>query len=98
SDPTILAARREMQSWTLLALEPSAMRSPDPFSAKPYVDAHGAHLAATLYRQASSADPMDKAAGDRVYNAVATRLSELIETTAVRVVSDDRRELLTLEV
>ena len=97
-DPTILAARREMQSWKLIALEPSAMRSPDPFSAKPYVDTNGAHLAATLYRQASTQDPKDKTAADRVYNAVASRLTDLIEATAVRVDRDDRRELLTLEV
>jgi predicted ATPase len=102
SDPTILAARREMQSWKLIALEPSAMRSPDPFSAKPYVDSNGAHLAATLYRQASSPDAGNEAAQKeaqkRVYDAVASRLTELIEATAVRVDRDDRRELLTLEV
>ena len=30
--PTILAARREMQSWRLLALEPSSMRKTDRFN------------------------------------------------------------------
>jgi predicted ATPase len=98
SDPTILAARREMQSWRLIALEPSAMRSPDPFAAKPYMEANGAHLAATLYRQATSAGAAGKIAPERVYNAVASRLTELIEATAIRVDRDDRRELLTLEV
>jgi len=27
--PTVLLARREMQSWRLLQLEPSALRQPD---------------------------------------------------------------------
>lgn len=98
SDPTILAARREMQSWKLIALEPSAMRSPDPFSALPYVQANGAHLAATLYRQATGSGAGGELAADRVYNEVASRLTDLIEATAVRVDRDDRRELLTLEV
>jgi len=31
--PTALLARREMQSWQLLQLEPSALRKPDEFSA-----------------------------------------------------------------
>ena len=34
--PTILAARREMQKWRLLALEPSAMRRPDRLGRDPH--------------------------------------------------------------
>jgi predicted ATPase len=97
SDPTILAARREMQSWKLIALEPSAMRSPDPFSATPYIQTNGAHLAATLYRQANSRRNGSGPAPDKTYHAVAARLAQLIDATAVRVDRDDRRELLTLE-
>src|SRR5688500_5544795 len=37
SHPTVLAVRREMQSWKLLQLEPSALRQPDDFSADPHV-------------------------------------------------------------
>jgi predicted ATPase len=33
--PTVLAARREMQSWKLLQLEPSKLRAPDEFSDDP---------------------------------------------------------------
>lgn len=46
--PTVLAAKREMASWKLLHLEPSAMRTPDLRSARPHVTASGGHLAATL--------------------------------------------------
>lgn len=98
SDPTILAARREMQSWRRLALEPAAMRSSDRFVDDPHVAADGAHLAATLYRlatrgvgDASTISPAD------TYAALAARLSALVNVAEVRVDRDDRRELLTLE-
>ncbi|HSF19313.1 MAG TPA: AAA family ATPase, partial [Vicinamibacteria bacterium] len=41
STPTVLAARREMQKWRILALEPTAMRSADSFQADPHVTANG---------------------------------------------------------
>ena len=48
--PTVLAARREMESWQMLQLEPSALRRPDEFGASTRLEADGRHLAATLYR------------------------------------------------
>ena len=51
--PTILAARREMQSWRILALEPSAMRKTDRFHSAQSISASGEHLPATLYRLAT---------------------------------------------
>ena len=97
SDPTILAARREMQSWRLLMLEPSAMRSPDPFLARPLIEPSGAHLAAALYRRAMAARHGEEAEPERVYSEIARRLSQLVDVAAIRVDRDDRRELLTLE-
>ena len=47
--PTVLAAKREMASWRLLHLEPSAMRSPDTQGIPdPHVAASGSHIPATL--------------------------------------------------
>jgi len=46
--PTVLAARREMLSWRFLHLEPSSMRSADPFGDTPHVSDHGGRIAATL--------------------------------------------------
>lgn len=47
--PTVLAAKREMASWRLLHLEPSAMRSPDTQGIlDPHVAASGNHIPATL--------------------------------------------------
>lgn len=86
SHPTVLAARREMQSWTLLQLEPSALRQPDNFSAEAKVGANGAHLPATLLRLDATAD-------------VANQLSNLIsDVKAISVDQDEGRRLNTLVV
>ncbi|HEX5761225.1 MAG TPA: AAA family ATPase [Thermoanaerobaculia bacterium] len=91
--PTALLARREMQSWRILQLEPSALRRPDPFTAPSVMGADGSHLATTLYRLAHSAEAED------VYAEVANRLSELYEDVRrVSVERDERRELLTVQV
>lgn len=39
--PTALLARREMQSWQLLQLEPTALREPDEFTTHPGLGADG---------------------------------------------------------
>ncbi len=101
--PTALLARREMQSWRLLQLEPSALREPDSFTTPPGLGADGAHLPATLYHLAHGGEGLDSdrlgAAVERVYGEVAVTLSRLIDDVyAVRIDRDERRELLTLEV
>lgn len=84
--PTVLAARREMQSWTLLQLEPSALRQPDPFSADPRVASNGAHLAATLQRLDAEA-------------TISNQLAQLLDDVGnVSVDKDDSRRTLTLQV
>ncbi|MBI3946100.1 MAG: ATP-binding protein [Armatimonadetes bacterium] len=95
--PTILAARREMQRWQLLALEPSAMRRPDRFQADPFITANGEHVPAAVHRLASEAqrrgeDPQS------VYAAIANRLVGLLPVHGLEVDVDDVRQLLTLEV
>ncbi len=67
-NPTALLARREMQSWRLLQLEPSALRRPDDFKAPARLGNDGAHLPATLYHLAHgrpSIQPSAQAADDR---------------------------------
>jgi predicted ATPase len=97
--PTALLVRREMQSWRLLQLEPSAMRAPDRFNASARVDTHGAHLPATLARLAGVLPRRTASDQDtqRVYARVANRLAELAEgIRTIRVESDDKREILSL--
>lgn len=86
SHATALAARREMQSWRLLQLEPSALRKSDEFRSASRVSSTGEHLPATLKRLGSNSD-------------VAARLSDLIPGIySVDVDLDDVRETLTLMV
>lgn len=87
--PTALLARREMQSWRLLQLEPSALRKPDEFTATARLSADGSHLPATLHRLSKSSPTVSE--------AVANRLKELIlDVRAVGVDLDEKRELLSL--
>lgn len=48
--PTALAARREMQSWRLLQLEPTALRTPDQFRSASHVSSTGQHLPNAVLR------------------------------------------------
>ncbi len=100
--PTALMARREMQSWRLLQLEPSSLRQPDEFTAPAKLETDGAHLASTLYhlaRQEDNKNDQSDNVDNRVYYEIANRLSTLIhDVDKVWVDRDNRRELLTLMV
>lgn len=98
---TALLARREMQSWRLLQLEPSAMRRSDPFNAPTRIGKDGSHLASTLYHLGLLEGARAKRKGNEpaVYARVANRLAELTrDVRRVTIDRDDRRELLTLQV
>ena len=102
--PTVLCARREMESWRILQLEPSALRKPDEINAPPHLTSSGGHLPATLYRLAHSptsnrVDAPENKDPDIVFSRVANRLSTLIgDVSRVWVDRDDQREILTLQV
>jgi predicted ATPase len=97
STPTILAARREMQSWRLLALEPSAMRRPSRYQDEQHITTNGGHLAAALFRLAGQAEKSGGSAKN-LYAEVTSRLSELVPVSDMTVDRDEERRLLTLEV
>ncbi|MFZ4814645.1 MAG: AAA family ATPase [Phototrophicaceae bacterium] len=92
--PTLLLARREMQSWQVMQLDPNALRQPDAFySPVTHIGADGAHLPKTLYSMAKRSDDPE-----RVYATLANRLAQLIDD--VRDISldhDDKNDLLTLQ-
>lgn len=101
--PTALMARREMQSWKLLQLEPSALRSPDNYKSPAHLGMDGAHLASTLYNLAHRNLPIamqavpDREAESRIYGQVVNSLATLIDDVRrVWVDPDPQRELLTL--
>lgn len=91
--PTVLCAKREMESWQMLQLEPAALRRPDEFTAPTRLGTDGSHLAATLYRLAHGAG----ADAIQVCTRVANRLSELIgDVKEVSVDRDEKRELYSV--
>ena len=98
--PTILAARREMQRWRILALEPSAMRRSDKFTDEPGITADGGHIPVTLHHLASRASQsrsVDAAPHDDILCRIANTLSRLLPVQAVRAVSDEVRQIYSLE-
>lgn len=88
--PTILAARREMQSWRFLSLEPTAMRRSNKMHEETSVGADGGKLAAALHKLYRK--------DENVYSRIASRLSDIIPTSDIRVDVDQVRQLLTIEV
>ena len=98
--PTALLAKREMQSWRLMQLEPTALRNPDRFDAPTHIGADGSHMAATLNHLARARANGKSNNGDSaaLFAEVAQRLSQVVEDIhSVTVDVDNRRELLTLE-
>lgn len=84
--PTALAVRREMQSWRLLQLEPSALRAPDEFKSDKFLSSTGGHLPNALRRIGCQAE-------------LANQLSELVPgVISIDVDSDDARQQRTLVV
>lgn len=110
--PTALLAKREMQSWQFLQMEPTALRRPDELnlSAASHIAANGGHLPATLFRLASqelvqegSFDgtqlALDGTVQAGIFSRIARRLNELIEDVReIFVDRDDKRQLLVLKV
>lgn len=103
---TAVAAKKELQSWQLLQLEPSALREPDGYSADRHLGRTGEHLPATLARLmdwkpevSTSVGEPSLFSGDNgdVCGRVAARLAELIDgVRSVRLDDDARRELLSI--
>jgi predicted ATPase len=102
--PTALLVKREIQSWRILQLEPSALRKPDDFMSDDVLGMDGSHLPSTLYRLADKEsynqenENLDDS-GEEIYAQVANTLSELIhDVRGVSIDRDEKRQLLTLMV
>ena len=87
--PTVLAAKREMSSWRVLHLEPSAMRTPDTRSAPTHVSASGGHIPATLHALVAR----DSAAEGEILFRLRQLNSDIAE---LGVYADDIRDQLAL--
>lgn len=90
--PTLLAARREIESWRSLLLEPSSMRAPSGYRDSQHIDEHGGNVPGTIER-------LRRERGDRVLAEIANRIAELLpEVREVRLTDDPRSETFTLDV
>lgn len=92
--PTILAVNHEMQSWQTLLLEPSAMRSPSPYSDFGQIDIRGGGLPLAVEKLRY----LEKSEG-QVYASLANKLSELIDDVReVRIRDDESSQNYVLEI
>jgi predicted ATPase len=82
--PTALAARREMESWRTLQLEPSAMRAPSLHSEPKHIDDRGGNLAACLHR-------LSRVRGEAVWAEIAGRVARLVPDVRELTIEDDPR-------
>lgn len=100
--PTVLLARREMQAWRLLQLEPSSLRNHDEldtYSSHISLGSDGAHLPATIFRLANYGLKKEYKPNEQIYTLLANRLSELIpDVKTVTIDKDEKRQLLTLNI
>jgi predicted ATPase len=95
----VLAARREMQSWRRLALDPVSLRLPDNLDdLDEEFTVVGAHLPATIYRLAHQSHDGYPPDPEGFYARLATRLSDLVNLRHIEIDRDDKHRLLSLEV
>jgi predicted ATPase len=91
---TAVLVRKEMRSWRLLQLEPTALRTPSKFQDETHLGTSGNNLPAAFYRLAHlgngsmGADPAQQEA--KVYQTAANRVAELVE--GVGTIQIDRNE------
>jgi predicted ATPase len=92
-NPTALAAKREMQSWRLLQLEPTKLRSPSEWREKPELGPDGNAMPATLHRLLyESGQPPEN-----VEARLVSRLFDLIgEVRSLSIDKDEKRETFTI--
>ncbi|MFI9642117.1 AAA family ATPase [Micromonospora sp. NPDC051925] len=95
--PLLYALKREMQSWRLLHLDPSALRAPDSYDDPDSLSANGGHLANTLRRLADETGSPDRPEG--ALNDLSADLAAVIPgVVRVRLTEDDARRQRQVEV
>ncbi|HTP64110.1 MAG TPA: AAA family ATPase [Geobacteraceae bacterium] len=105
-NPTALMAKRELQSWRVLRLDPAALRRPDDITAPARLGPDGSHLAATLhhlpktakYTGSPSLDPLTALdAATMLYARLSRRMREFVgDVREIAVDHDEKREILTV--
>jgi predicted ATPase len=95
--PLLYALKRELQSWRLLHLDPTALREPDSFDGPDSIASNGAHLANTLLRIARETSKPDRPNG--ILNDLIADLSAVIpEVVDLKITEDEARRRREIEV
>lgn len=95
--PLLYALKRELQSWRLLHLDPTALRSVDSYDDPDMLGANGAHLANALRRIAHETGTPDRPEG--VLGDLAADLAAVIpEVVGVGLNEDEGRRQRQVEV
>ncbi|RIV40618.1 AAA family ATPase [Micromonospora radicis] len=88
--PLLYALKRELQSWRLLHLDPSALRAPDSYDDPDSLSANGGHLANTLRRLVDETATSDRPEG--FLNDLSADLAAVIPgVIRVRLSEDEAR-------
>ncbi|WP_413732433.1 MULTISPECIES: AAA family ATPase [unclassified Shewanella] len=88
--PTILAAKREMESWMFIALEPSSMRRSNSFRDPRKISSNGDYLASTLHKIFKK----DSSALDRIIR----KMNNITKVSDIKIDEDLKRDIFTLQV
>ena len=96
--PTILAARVEMESWRVFALDPKALRKPDRYTQRAGISDDGSHVSATLQHLSNASAGQEECPTVDPLSVVASRLADVAPIKAVRAIADDVDQIFTLAV
>lgn len=95
--PLLFALRRELQSWRLLHLDPTALRSPDSYDGPDTLSVYGANLANTLSRIVAETGTEDRP--DGLLNDIAADLAAVVpEVVSVRLAENATQRQRQVEV
>lgn len=95
--PLLYALKRELQSWRLLHLDPTALRDPDSYDDPDAISPNGAHLANTLRRIGRETETPDRPNG--ALNDLIADVSAVIpEVVDLRIRDDETRRQRYVEV
>lgn len=88
--PTVCAVKRELESWRLLALEPSAMRAPSNLTDSDVVTPQGGNLPKALFRMSNMGRDQE------LLERVALSASGLVDFRQIFLDYDAQRQQVTL--
>lgn len=88
--PTLFAAKKELESWMLLSLEPSSMRAASSLNDADMVNSRGGNIPKTVFSL------MRREGNESFLEKLETSSSGLVDVREIRIEVDERRQSITL--